>query len=405
MDTQISNFLKILKSVFDNQNALLLEKPVEWEFLSKTARKQNLLPLFFEAVSVREDYRNSDVFEKDQMDTFTMVAAQIQRSNAFLEIYKRFTDQGIFPIVIKGIVCRQLYGNLGEHRPSSDEDLLIEIKDFPKVKEILEEENYICRIPDVTERTLKQIQEVSFYHPEKKLHLEVHTNIIGKESKERTRMNSLFQEVHHHGQMIQIDGVDIKVMEATDSLLFLVLHAYKHFRGRGVGIRQVMDILLYYKTYRQEIVLKEFQKALNTCRAENFWRDLLYIGNQHLGLCEEEPEECCSPEELMRDMMHAGVFGGQEKSDSTAARINLMLEGSGRRQDSFNALFRAAFPPKQVLLAGYPSLEDYPWIMPVIWVKRWIKFLRYTGKDVWKVSKEILEKSSARMELIKKYEK
>ena len=405
MDKQTNNFLKILKSIFDKQNEILLDEPVNWEVLSETARKQNLLPLFFEAAAVWDDYRNSGVFEKDQMDTFGMVAAQIQRSNAFLETYKKITEQGIFPIVMKGIVCRQLYGKLGEHRPSADEDLLVEIKDFPKVKEILEGEHYICGIPDITERGLKQIQEVSFYHPEQKLHLEVHTNIIGKESDERTRMNSLFQKVHKHGQMIRMDGVDIKVLEPTESLLFLILHAYKHFKNRGVGIRQVMDILLYYREYRQEILENDLQEALKMCRAENFWMDILYIGNRYLGLCEEKPEWFCCPEELMRDMIHAGVFGGMEKSDGVAARINLMLEDKGRRRNVLNTLFRAAFPPKRVLLAGYPYLEKNPWMLPVIWGKRWIKFARYAGKDVWKVSREILQKSSVRMEMIKKYKR
>ena len=172
MDTQINNFLSILKSIFDNQKEIFLDEPVDWEVLSKTARKQNLLPLFFEAVAMREDYRNSSVFEKDQLDTFAMVAAQIQRSNAFFEIYEKITANGIYPIAIKGICCRALYGELGEHRPSADEDILVEIKDFQKVKEILEREQYVCSVPDITERGLEQIQEVSFYNPEQKLHLE-----------------------------------------------------------------------------------------------------------------------------------------------------------------------------------------------------------------------------------------
>ena len=88
MDTQISNFLKILRRIFDSQKELLLDEPVDWAFLSNTARKQNLLPLFFEAAVTLDDYRNSGVYEKDQLDTFAMVAAQIRRSNAFVEIYK-----------------------------------------------------------------------------------------------------------------------------------------------------------------------------------------------------------------------------------------------------------------------------------------------------------------------------
>ena len=135
--------------------------------------------------------------------------------------------------MMKGIICRQLYGELGEHRPSGDEDILVEVSDFPKVQEILEREHYVCSIPDMTECGLEQIQEISFYNSEQRLKLEVHTNIIGKENDNRVQMNRLFQNVHEHGQIIQIEGVNIKVLEPTESLLFLIVHAYKHFQNRG----------------------------------------------------------------------------------------------------------------------------------------------------------------------------
>lgn len=188
----MNNFLKILKSIFCNQNEIFLDEPVDWKFLSETARKQNLLPLFFEAAAMRDDYQKSEVFVKDQMDTFTMVETQIQRSNDFLEIYKKITANRTYLIVIKGISCRALYGQLGEHHPSADEDILIEIKGFQKIKGILEQEHYVCSVPDITDYGLDQIREVSFYNPEQKLYLEVHTNLIGKENKERVRMNDLF---------------------------------------------------------------------------------------------------------------------------------------------------------------------------------------------------------------------
>ena len=84
MDTQVSNFFKILRRIFDNQKEVLLDEPVDWTFLSKTARRHNVLPLFFEAAVSWEDYRNSDVYDMDQLDTFVMVAEQIQRSNLFV---------------------------------------------------------------------------------------------------------------------------------------------------------------------------------------------------------------------------------------------------------------------------------------------------------------------------------
>lgn len=405
MDTQISNFLKILRRIFDSQIELLLDEPVDWAFLSNTARKQNLLPLFFEAAFMLDDYQNSKVYEKDQLDTFAMVTAQIQRSDAFVEIYKKITAHGIFPIVMKGIVCRQLYGELGEHRPSGDEDILVKAKDFRKVREILEQEHYVCSVPDITEKELEHIQEVSFYNPEQMLNIEVHTNIIGKENDERVRMNRLFQNVHEHGLIIQLYDVDIKVLDPTESLLFLILHTYKHFQNRGVGIRQVIDIMLYYREYENEIAMGNLRNALRVCKAESFWMDLLYIGNKYLGLYEDKPEWFCDPEELLQDMIQAGVFGGQDKADHIAANVNLAAEdGSGRQGKSYT-LFRAVFPTKQALMTGYPYLEEKPWLLPAVWGRRWIKFIKYAKKDVWKLSSEILQKSSARLEIIKKYKK
>ena len=405
MDVQISNFLKILRMIFDEKCEFSLNEPADWACLSELARKQNLLPLFFEIASRSEAYVTSDGYTKDQLDTFAMVAAQIQRSSAFLDIYGKITAQGIYPIVMKGIVCRQLYGELGEHRPSGDEDILVEVKDFPKVKEILEQEHYVCSVPDMSERGLEQVQEISFYNPEQGLHLEVHTNIIGKENEERERMNGLFQNVHERGRIITIDGVNMKVLEPTDSILFLIVHAYKHFQNRGVGIRQVLDILLYCREYKHEIDLVRLQDALKICKAENFWMDILYIGNQYLGLYEERPEQICCPEELLQDMMQAGVFGGREKVDFVAANVNLAAENGTYRQGKIHTLVRAAFPSRQVLLAGYPYLGDKPWLLPAVWGKRWIKFLKYAKKDVWKLSRAILQKSSARAEIIKKYKK
>lgn len=399
LEIQITNFLNILRTIFDDEKELSLLEPVDWNLLSKMARKQNILPLFFEAASGIEGYVSASVYAKDQLDTFAMVAAQIQRSCAFADVYEKLTQQGIYPIVMKGIICRQLYGELGEHRPSGDEDILVEIKDFHKVQEILEREGYVCDFSDVTKKQLTQLQEVSFRNSEQKLTLEVHTNIIGKENDERAKMNAFFENVHARGQMVGVYGTEFKTLEPTDALLFLILHAYKHFQNRGVGIRQAMDILLYYKEHKNKISMEYLRSALKTCKAESFWMDILYIGKNYLGLTKEEPEFTCCPDALLQDMMYAGVFGKDGKMDHVAARVNLGA------QDSSHRLLKALFPSKEILVGGRPYLAEKPWLLPVVWMERWIKFLRYAGKDVWHISREILDKSSVRMDMIKKYRK
>lgn len=405
LDIQFRNFLEIIKMIFDENEEISLEEPVDWELLSKIARKQNLLPLFFEAASKIEDYVNNDVYTKDQPDVFSMVASQIQRNNAFLDIYEKITAKGIYPIAIKGIVCRQLYGDLGEHRPSGDEDILIEAKDFLKIKEILKQESYKCLSSNKKDDELTKLQEVSFFNLEQELGLDVHMELIGNANEDRARMNSFFQKVHDHGMFIEIYGINIKVLEPTESLLFLILHAYKHFLGRGIGIRQIIDILLYYKEYKCRISMEYLQEALKVCKVEKFWLDILYIGNQYLGLCEEKPENTCCPEELLQDILCGGVFGGQEKSDFVTASVTLALKKGTQRYERLYTLFRAAFSTKELLMSAYPYLHEKPWLFPMVWVRRWIRYIQFAGKDVWKISVEVLNKSTKRMEFIKKYEK
>lgn len=390
---------------FDKNDEFLLKEPLEWDYLSELARKQNLLPLFFECASQFEGYIKSEVGIKDQLDTFSIVASQIQRNCTFVEIYKKITEHGIWPVVLKGIVCRQLYGEMGDLRPSVDEDILVKVDDFWKIKEILEREHYVCNSTDITENVLNQIQEISFYNPEQKLNIEVHTNIIGKENYERVKVNELFFDVHDRFDMICIDGVDMKVLKPTDSLLFLIVHAFKHLQNRGVGIRQVIDILLYYREYKNDIDMDKLRDSLKLCEIENFWFDILYIGNQYLGLHEELPEQFCCPEELLQDMMRAGVFGGRDKVDFVAAYVNLTTTNGEHILGNVYTLYRTVFPPRQVLLGWYPFLYKKPWLLPVVWIKRVVRFVGYAKNDIWKVSKEIMQKSGARMKITRNYKK
>ena len=73
--------------IFDDKEDISLIEPVDWNRLSEIARKQNILPLFFEVANSIESYTSTSVYAKDQLDTFAMVAAQIQRSSAFADAY------------------------------------------------------------------------------------------------------------------------------------------------------------------------------------------------------------------------------------------------------------------------------------------------------------------------------
>ena len=54
--------------------------------------------------------------------------------------------------------------------------------------------------------------------------LEVHINPMGHDNNLRTQMNGYFENVFDSSVIIQIDGVPITSMNATDHVLFLTCH-------------------------------------------------------------------------------------------------------------------------------------------------------------------------------------
>ena len=57
----------------------------------------------------------------------------------------------------------ELYGKYCDHRPSSDEDILIRKQEYEQVRQILQENGYMSEHQNVTDAQLDDLQEVTFY--------------------------------------------------------------------------------------------------------------------------------------------------------------------------------------------------------------------------------------------------
>lgn len=90
--------------------------PAEWKTVMTLARGHNVFPLVFEKASECESFANLPEYTRYAMLAMTIVAEQAKRTEAFLNVYRRLLNAGLHPIVLKGIVCRQLYGEYGDHR-------------------------------------------------------------------------------------------------------------------------------------------------------------------------------------------------------------------------------------------------------------------------------------------------
>lgn len=406
MDSLALQFCNLIKSILHPSKNITLNDEVDWTHLVGLAKEHNLLPIFLEEAVKYPAYVSRPEYVSEMQKTMQTVAMQVQHTHAFLKLYSSFVENGLHPIVMKGLICRQLYGDLCDHRPSGDEDILIRLTEYDKAKQILIANGYETDFVEETQAQLEQLQEISFRNPETGLHIELHLNIMGRENDARSRMTDCFADVFDNYREVEVDGVKVRTMTHQTHLFYLILHAFKHFTGGGFGIRQMLDILLYQEKYGAEIDLSKLHDELVEFKADVFWNDLIHIGNMFLGFELDVLQEPNCPEELLEDMLECGAFGNKTQAEIAAARMTTIATGDYLKKEtgnSFTILFRTIFPSRAFLMNQFPYLEEKPWLLPVEWVKRWGRFLKRSRKNENNLAVESMKISQRRMKLMKKY--
>lgn len=407
MDIQILNFCKIIKNMIHSNKEFTVQGEVEWSGLVRMAKEHNLLALFVEGASKHYSFISRPEYEKEMNESIAIVSAQVRRTSAFLKLYEAFVETDLHPIVMKGLICRELYGSLGDHRPSGDEDILIRPNEYERAKSILVANGYISEIEQESESQIDRLQEVSFIHPKERLHIELHLNPMGRETEDRARMSDYFANVFEDYREVDIQGVPVRTMNHQDHLTFLILHAFKHFTLGGFGIRQMLDILLYQKQFGEEIDFEQLDKTLCEFKASAFWNDMIHIGIQYLGFELSAMHEPNCPDELLDDMVQCGAFGNKSQAEVTAGRATMRASANylnNKQSNMFVVVWRSIFPSKVYMLDQAPYLLKKPWLLPVAWLRRWGRFVKRSAGNDNNLAIESMKISQRRMKVLKKYD-
>lgn len=364
----------------------------------KLAQHHSVLPLCYENLSMSRGFEPSK-YTKIQQKVFSAVLSQTKRTSQFKKIYQELIDNDIKPIVLKGIILRQLYGDLCDHRPSGDEDVLVRSEDFFKVRDILINNGFISNNEMITEKMLANIQEITFKNPDSGLSIEIHLNLIGNENKTRQKMNRYFKNVFEKSVLLNIDGQNFYTLDYTSNYIYLFFHFFKHLSLCGVGVRQLLDMFRFAEKYHEFIDWKEVKNAIAALSAEKLYADVVEIGNKYMGFSMNNLFRTVSPERLLKDMLNTGVFGNATAENAgTRPMMMAAVDGAGKMRK-----IRTIFPSIGTLREYYTILFDHPYLLPFVWIWRIIRYIFrvVTGK------KKSLSKSEKiadeRIRLLKDY--
>ena len=382
----------------------------EWSAVFRMAAIHFTVPMVYEVIHKDPSFLSLPPEFTNHWRTGSLSAFifQTQRTERFLSLYREFLAVDLHPLVVKGIMCRRLYDK-PDTRQSSDEDLLIGKEDFPRLDSFLLSLGYERKNWEVTDIPF----EVSYYHPIEHLYLEVHRSLFPEGKNVYSYLNREFDSVFADRLEYLIHDVPVFAMNPTDHFLYLLCHCFKHFLHGGFGIRQVCDILVTAEKMGTQIDWARIEDRTKDLHIYTMWLCFFEIGERYLGFdrkksgCVRPQESFPDSEELLLDILAAGIYGKEGAGRQHSGHMVLSAFGKGRGSAvDMGLLFSSLYPGKEYLQQKFHYAKKYRWLLPVACVHRIGKYLleirrisRTTNQDI-----DSIRVAEHRIALLEKYD-
>lgn len=247
----------------------------EWKEIYKTASFQGVLPLLWDVVkdlpldkSLRFNWAlNVEKVEK----LYSRQLSVLEEINAL------FKERGMDMMVIKGYGLSLLYP-VPNHRPCGDIDFYL-YGDYAKGDKVLEETH------NLTTDLNHHHHTVNYY---KGVMLENHYDFVNIESHTSNKIveQRLIDAVQRDkGEMMSLpSGGTFHIPSPEFNALFLLRHAASHFAAERIGLRHLIDWVLFVNRYGDRVdwrSLYEFSKEMNM---DKFLHCINVISVKYLGV-------------------------------------------------------------------------------------------------------------------------
>lgn len=390
-----TQFLNIAKAAISGTE--ISTDAVDLPAIFTLSNQQKLLPIIFEAVRQTDAAReNAALFAAVKQQVISQVLNQVVRSAEFSDLYKRLRVAGLHPVLVKGALCSRLYP-LKDHRISADDDIYVQDSEFLTCHERLLTEGLST---DTPADELSTSDEVSYLKEGSPLYIELHRHLFDSSEDAHDELNHFFADI----QPIEMAG--FLAMPPHEHLLYLILHAYKHFVSCGIGLRQFCDIGLWAQAYHEQIDWQRLYDQCASVHAATFAAAAFRIASDYLGIAFALPapwKASIDVEPLLHDTLCGGVYGSNDYTRLHSSTVTLNAVKASRAGEKSSVL-SSIFPKKEYLERRYPYLKKHPYLLPVAWVQRIVHYAGEKRTSMDNSAAGSIKLAKERIELMKMYD-
>ena len=394
LTTTETQFLHIAKAAVSGGD--IPAENVDWPAVFALAGQQKLLPILFEAVrKTPAAEENAALFAVTKQQVIGQVLNQTVRSAEFSDLYHKLRSAGLHPIVVKGQLCSRLYP-LKDHRISADDDLYIPDAEFMACHEQLLANGLRT---DTPADELSTADEVSYTKNGSPLYIELHRHLFDSAEDAHDELN------HFFASLKPVETDSFLAMPPHEHLLYLILHAYKHFVRSGIGLRQFCDIGLWVWEYHDEIDWQRLHEQCESVHAATFAAAAFHIAGDYLGIEFDLPapwDGSIDVEPLLHDSLCGGVYGSNDLTRLHSSTVTLNAVKASRTGEKSSVL-RTVFPKREYLERRYPYLKKRPYLLPVAWVQRLAHYASEKQSGAGDSASGSIKLAKERIELMKRY--
>lgn len=403
-------FLQALSAALKGEKVKWIEDidKADWIAMFRQAQNQHVLPMIYDAVIESLAYGKIEEELKAHFRRLAIgqITQQMLKTNAFLDMIGQMEAAGYKPLIVKGLICRNLYPQ-PDYRISNDEDILVLPEQFSDCCRWLENYGMEKMCPEKE----SVAYEISYVMPQSLLYVELHQSLFSPDSQAFGDWNQYFSGVHNRKMSENIGNHEIYTLDVTDHMFYLICHGFKHFLHSGFGIRQISDMVMFANIHGQQIDWEKIVKQSREIRAESFCTAVFSIGEKYLHFDRERAhfpkawtDSPIDVSPLLEDVLEAGVYGKSTLSRIHSSRITLhAVAGQKKGRKAKVDILPALFPPLSAMKGTYTYLDKRPYLLPAAWFTRLLRYMKEIKRTENNEVADSIQIGAERIELLRFY--
>ena len=348
------DFFSIIKAALTDE-PVAIASDIDYEKLFMLSKKCKVVPLVCHGLyKALGNFEELEVFKKY---TFFMIGHDQNLVSCLKKIENIFADNGIDYMLLKGSSIKHLYPS-SECRLMGDADILIKEAQYNTIKELMPQLGLV----DKGESDHEHI-----WVGQGGVVIELHKRLIPSYN------DDYYAYYRNPWKKAAFNSNHRFSMTKEDEYIYLFTHLTKHYRDGSAMLRPLIDMWLFKNKHtllNMEYIRKELEKLELTEFHNNIWDTLNVWFNE-----KEETE--------LTEFITEQIFEVDRKARldaANAARISARSESvaSAKAKTIKNLIFL----PMAIMKTKFPILEKLPFLLPIMWVVRWIDAIFHKKKSI-----------------------